>query len=136
MKSETNHEDLIQTNLELSNTVAELADEVVWGEAFEGLEATSEIFCGDEVRQMSPQLCMRFVEVSFDGCILDGAVHALDLAVGPGMLGLGRPVIDIVDGAGIFERVGAEEFAARDGLLDQRHGGGAGAGRGEVRADR
>ena len=28
MKSETNHEDLIQTNLELSNTVAELADEV------------------------------------------------------------------------------------------------------------
>lgn len=28
MKSETNHEDLIQTNLELSNTVADLADEV------------------------------------------------------------------------------------------------------------
>ena len=28
MKSATNNEDLIQTNLELSNTVAELADEV------------------------------------------------------------------------------------------------------------
>jgi hypothetical protein len=28
VKSETNHEDLIQTNLELSNTVADLADEV------------------------------------------------------------------------------------------------------------
>jgi hypothetical protein len=45
---------------------AELADEFVWGEAFEGLEATSKILCGDEVRQMSPQLCMRFVEISFD----------------------------------------------------------------------
>ena len=44
----------------------ELADEFVWGEAFEGLEPPSEIVCGDEIRQMSPQLSMRFVEVSLD----------------------------------------------------------------------
>ncbi len=28
--------------------------------------------------------------------ILDGAVHALGLAVGPGVAGLGRPVLDVV----------------------------------------
>ena len=36
------------------------------------------------------------------GRILDGAVHPLDLTVRPGMLGLGQPMIDIVEG-GTFD---------------------------------
>jgi hypothetical protein len=30
-----------------------------------------------------------------DGSVLDGAVHAFDLAIGPRMLWLGQPVIDV-----------------------------------------
>ena len=35
----------------------------------------------DEVAQVCSQLVVCFVEVSFDRCILDGAVHSLDLPV-------------------------------------------------------
>ena len=45
---------------------------------------------------MSPQLIVGFVEVAFDGRILDGAVHPFDLTVRPGMLGLCQPMIDVV----------------------------------------
>ena len=31
---------------------------------------------------------------ALDGCLLDRAVHSLDLAVGPGMLYLSQPVLD------------------------------------------
>ena len=58
----------------------------------------------DEVGQMNSQLIVGFVQVVF-GRILDGAVHPLDLTVRPGMLGLGHPMIDIVEGAGLFEDV-------------------------------
>ena len=37
---------------------------------------------------------MGIVEVSLDGSVLDGSVHALDLSVGPGMVGSGQPVFD------------------------------------------
>ena len=52
------------------------------------LEASSEVVGVDEVAQMGAQLVVRLVEVAFDGCVLDGAVHAFDLAVGPSVLGL------------------------------------------------
>ena len=37
---------------------------------------------------------MMTVVVALHGGFLDGSVHALDLAVRPGMVGLGKPVID------------------------------------------
>ena len=43
--------------------------------------ASGEVIGVDEVAQMGPQLIVRFVEVAFDGCVLDGAVHSFDLAV-------------------------------------------------------
>jgi len=44
---------------------------------------------------------MCLVVEAFDGRVLDYSVHSFNLAVGPGMLGLGGPVIDVVPGAGI-----------------------------------
>jgi len=35
------------------------------------------------------ELFMSVVEIALDGSILDGSVHALDLPVCPGMVGLG-----------------------------------------------
>ena len=45
---------------------------------------------------MSFQLVVVLVVVALDGGFFDGAVHALDLPVGPGMIGFGEPVIDAV----------------------------------------
>src|ERR1700723_3696542 len=79
------------------------ANELIRGEASEGLKASGKVVGVDEVAQMSAQFIVGLVEVAFDGGVLDGAVHPLDLTVGPGMLGLCQAVIEIVEGAGIFE---------------------------------
>jgi hypothetical protein len=59
---------------------------------------------------MTAQLIVGFVMEAFDGRVLDGAVHALDLPIGPGMFGLSQAVIDIVTGAGHFKSMGPEWF--------------------------
>ena len=48
------------------------------------------------------------------------------------MLGLGQPVIDIVEGAGVFEGVREEGFSVGDHLLDLGRGPGVPGGIGEV----
>lgn len=48
------------------------------------------------------------VEVSLYGGILDGSVHALDLAVGSGMVGLGQPMLDPVKEAVPVEGMATE----------------------------
>jgi len=63
-----------------------------------------------------------------DGRVLDGSVHSFDLSVGPWVLYLGGTVVDVIPRAGELERVGPEQFAVCDGLLDQRHGRASGAG--------
>ena len=45
---------------------------------------------------MGTQLIMIFVVVPFDGGVFDCAVHPLDLAVGPRMVGFGQPVLNPV----------------------------------------
>lgn len=49
---------------------------------------------------------MGVVVVTANGSLFDGAIHALDLAIGPGMLGLGETVIDVILSAGEFEAMG------------------------------
>ncbi len=85
-----------------------LADEFVWCEAFEGLQSLGEVIGLDEVGEMAAELLVVVIVKSPDGCVLDGAVHAFDLAIGPRMLWLGQPVVDIGKGAGVFERMGSE----------------------------
>jgi len=54
---------------------------------------------------------MRLVVEAFDGCVLDGAVHAFDLAVGPRLAWLGQPMFDVVLGAGNIEGVREKHLA-------------------------
>ena len=70
------------------------ADEFVNGKSAEGLESLGEVIGGDEVAEVSSQLIVAVVVVALDSGLLDGPVHALDLAVDPGMIRFGKPVID------------------------------------------
>lgn len=61
---------------------------------------------------------MALIEVAPDGCLLERSVHSLDLAVGPGMIGLGETMVDVVLGTGQLEAVRPHEFATIEGLAD------------------
>src|ERR1700757_4624617 len=64
------------------------ADEFVGGKAAESLESFGEVVGSDEVAEMNAQLAMAVVVVALNRGFFDGAVHTLDLAVGPGWFGL------------------------------------------------
>ncbi len=81
------------------------ADVLEGGEAFEGLEPSSIIVGIDEVVEVGFELLMAVVMVAFDSCLLDRSVHPFDLAIGPGMLDLGEPVLDTVLVAAEVEHV-------------------------------
>ena len=98
------------------------ADEFIWGEASEGLEASGEVVGVDEVAQVRSQFIVGFVEVAFDGCVLDRAVHSLDLPIGPRVLGLCQPMVDVVLGTGVFEGVRPNGFSGVKSRLDVRCG--------------
>ena len=110
------------------------ADELVGREALQGFESTREVVGGDEVRQVRAQLVVRGVVEPLDRCLLDGAVHALDLSIRPRVSRLGQPVRHIILGAGEFECVGPEELLAGEHVLDLVRGPGVAAGLGEVGA--
>ena len=57
------------------------ADELIRREAFEGLQPAGEVVGRHTVGGMSAELVMALVIEAFDGRILDGPVHALDLPV-------------------------------------------------------
>src|SRR5262245_20700104 len=67
---------------------------------------------------MAAQLGVSLVVEPLDGRLLDGVVHALDLAVGPGVLRLGEAMIDVVAGAGDFEGMGPEWLLPLDHGFD------------------
>lgn len=67
-------------------------------------------------------MVVSLVVEAFDSGVFEGAVHALELAIGPGMLGLGQAMIDVVLGAGVLEGMRPEQFATLDGQLDFRRG--------------
>lgn len=75
-----------------------------------------------------------FVIEALDGGLFEGSVHALDLAVGPGMLRLGQAMIDVGFGTGELEGMGAEQFSAFERKLDLRDSRTAIPGRGEMHA--
>jgi hypothetical protein len=60
------------------------------------------------------QLVVCLVVKALDRSIFERPVPGLDLPVGPGVLWLGQPGVDVVLGAGVLEAVGYEQFAALD----------------------
>ena len=83
---------------------------------------------------MLTQLVVALVVEPLDGGILDGAVHALDLTIGPRVSRLGEPVLDIELGAGELEGVAEEWLLAGQHLLDVLGRPAIAGGLGEVRA--
>lgn len=75
-----------------------------------------------QVGEVRAQLIVAVVVEAFDGGFLDGAVHPLDLAVGPGMVWLGEPVFDVIRLADHVEahlaRPGGVSIAGLFGELD------------------
>lgn len=64
---------------------------------------------------------MCLVVEALNGGILDRAVHALGLTIGPWVLGLCETMIDTVYGTGVFESMGSEGLAISDRLSEQRY---------------
>lgn len=110
------------------------ADVFVWRESSEDFESSGEVVGVDEVGEMLPEVVVGFVVEALDGGLFEGSVHALYLAVGPGMLGLGQAMVDVGFGAGELEGMGAEEFSALESKLDLRGSRTAITGRGEMHA--
>ena len=96
------------------------------------LKPSGEVVGADEVLQMRAQLIVGFVEVAFDGGVLDRAIHPLDLAIRPRMLWLRQPVVNIIGGAGIFEGMRSEGLLLGDHLPDFHRRPGVASGIGEV----
>ncbi len=54
------------------------------------------------------EILVGLVVEAFDGGLLEGSVHAFNLAVGAGMFGFGEAVVDAGLGASELEGMGAE----------------------------
>src|ERR1700680_1928797 len=81
----------------------DVADVFVWGEAFQCLKPTAEVVCGDEVGQVGSELVVRLIVIAVDGRLLDGAIHSLDLAIRPRMVGFCQAVLDAIGSADLVE---------------------------------
>lgn len=81
------------------------ADVFVGREALQGLQPPSVVVGVNEVGKVCFELIVSIVMVALDGRFLDRAVHALDLAIGPGMLDLGQPMFDAILLAAHIERM-------------------------------
>lgn len=60
------------------------ADVFVWSGTAPGLQPSAVIVGIDEVIEVCDQLIVAIVVIALDRRFLDGAVHPLDLTVGPG----------------------------------------------------
>jgi len=74
----------------------DFAEVFVGRQSVKSLESSGEVVCGEEVGQVRFELIMGVVEEALDGGFLDSSVHAFALAVGPGMIGFGKSMLDTV----------------------------------------
>jgi hypothetical protein len=75
-----------------------------------------------EAGKVRPEFVMALIAEALNGGFLEGAVHPLDLAVGPPVVRFGKPVLDVVCLASHVEahltRPGGVTFARLFGELD------------------
>ena len=76
-------------------------------EAPQRLEPSSVVVGIQEELEVRPELIVAVVVVAFDGRVLEGAVHSLDLSIGPRVVGLCQAVLDVVLAADPLEHVHA-----------------------------
>lgn len=74
----------------------DFGDVFVRREATERIKPTGEIIGCFEVCEEHPQLFVALVMEALDGRISACAVHSLDLTVGPRVVRLGQPVLEVV----------------------------------------
>ena len=85
---------------------------------------------------MPRELVLVVVVEAFDGRIFDGAVHAFDMAIRPGVLWFSGAMLDAERRADIFESVRPDRFALGQGFGSQLCSRTASAGRGEMGSPR
>jgi hypothetical protein len=83
------------------------------GSPSERLEVFGEVVGGDESEHVSLKGCQILVVEGFDGCVPNGSVHPLGLAVGSGMIRLCQSVLDAVLEADAVEDLWHEEPSCR-----------------------
>jgi hypothetical protein len=71
-------------------------DVFIGGKPSKSFESFGEIVGHQEGVEVLFEVLMRLVIEFFDGGFFEGAVHALDLAIRPGMMGVGEAVLDTV----------------------------------------
>ena len=81
------------------------ADVLVGSEPPQGLEALSEVVGVEEGFEVLSELLVGLVVIAPNGGFLEGAVHPLDLTVGPGMVRFGEAVLDTMLAADAVEFV-------------------------------
>ena len=81
------------------------AAELVWRETFEVLEPPAEVVGVDEIGEMPAELGVIVVVISLDGRVLDRAVHAPDLAIGPWVIWLCEAMLNVVSPTSAVERM-------------------------------
>jgi hypothetical protein len=85
---------------------------------------------------VAAEFVVGLVVEALDRGLFDGSVHALDLAVGPRVLGLGEAMIDAGESAGVFEGMSPERLFASDLFSDLGRAPGVAARIGEVSPSR
>ena len=93
---------------------------LVGREPAQGLEPLGEVVGIEEGCEMRSQLVVAVVVIAPDGGVLERAVHALDLTVGPWVVRLGEAMLDVVLRAGVVEGVDAEQLRPAHASLSSR----------------
>jgi hypothetical protein len=70
------------------------ADVLIWCKALERCESLRKIIGHQESMQMLFQVVMGLVVILFHGGIFARTVHTFHLAIGPGMVGFGQPMVN------------------------------------------
>ena len=88
-------------------------------QASEGLKSLGKVVGHEEGLDARFELGVRAVMVALNGRLFESSVHSFDLAIGPGMVRLGQPVLDAVGFAKHVEHMHAPPGRGSETVLRQ-----------------